>query len=83
MKEIAEWKDSGVLRGDNSWLYLVGNEKVLYFFTIKDLKEALYSEDKNGKPVHDRVPSGTKTSWGFLLKGEKQINKYAIKILIL
>tara|TARA_Y100000310_G_C20489160_1_gene718314 strand:- start:132 stop:617 length:486 start_codon:yes stop_codon:yes gene_type:complete len=82
-KDNAEWVDSGIKRGDNSWLYLVGNERVLYFFTIKELGEALRSKDEYGNETYRRVPSGTNTSWGFLLGGQEEIDKYAIKTLIL
>ena len=83
-KDKPEWKRSGVLKKyDNSWLYLIGNEKILYFFAIRDLEKAYYHKDKDGKPTHERKPSKTMTSWGFLLKGQEEINRYALKTLIL
>ena len=83
-KDQTEWMRSGVLKTyDNSWLYLIGNEKVLYFFTFKDLRTAFDSVDKKGDPAHERKQSRVGTSWGFLLKGQEEINKYALKTLIL
>ena len=77
------WVESGIFRGDNSWLYLTGNNKVFYIFSIKDLRGAFHIADEHGEPKHSRVMSIRKTSWGFLLKGQEEINRYVLKTLIL
>ena len=83
-KDKPEFRRSGVLKKyDNSWLYLIGNEKILFFFAMRDLANAYYSLDEDEKPIHERRQSKTGTSWGFLLKGQEEINRYALKTLIL
>ena len=79
-----EFRRSGVLKEyDNSWLYLIGDEKTLYFFAMRELANAYYYLDEDKNPIHERKPSKTGTSWGFLLKGQEEINRYALKTLIL
>ena len=75
------WVESGIFRGDNSWLYLIGNNKVFYIFSIKDLRKAFKSVDKNQQYKHKRIQCNRGTSWGFLLKGDKEINEYVLKTI--
>ena len=81
-KNKPEFRRSGVLKEyDNSWLYLIGDEKVLYFFAMRDLANAYYYLDEYKNPIHERKPCKEGTSWGYLLKGQREINRYALKTL--
>ena len=54
---------SGILRNDNSWLYMVGNDEVAYVFTKRDMFSIIDGERL--------VEAGTKTSLGYLIPIEK------------
>tara|TARA_Y100000310_G_C20689183_1_gene821078 strand:- start:3485 stop:3973 length:489 start_codon:yes stop_codon:yes gene_type:complete len=77
------WVHSGILRNDNSWLYLIGNTKALYIFSIKDLRIAYEAKDIQGNFKHQRIMCNRQTSCGFLLKGQEEINEYVLKTIIL
>ena len=62
--------DSGIYRDDNSWIVLIGNYEVIYFFGKNDLK--LMHESKKYREVQ------TSTSKGFLIP-EKDCEKYKLK----
>jgi len=64
---------SGIMRDDNTWLYLIGNREIIYIFTKKMLK-GLYSSGKYFRLVE------TPTSRGFLLDG-LSAKKYSAKII--
>ena len=66
--------DSGIYRNDNSWILLIGNFDVIYFFGINTLR-LLYETDRF-KEVK------TETSKAFLLYPE-DIKKYKLKKIIL
>tara|TARA_R100000951_G_C2612395_1_gene171650 strand:+ start:648 stop:1100 length:453 start_codon:yes stop_codon:yes gene_type:complete len=66
--------DSGIYRNDNSWILLIGNFDVIYFFGINTLR-LLYETDRF-KEVN------TETSKAFLLYPE-DIKKYKLKKIIL
>ena len=51
---------AGIHRGDNSWLFAIGDEKTLYIFSIKMLRMV----EELGK---FRVPPASPTSKGFLI----------------
>ena len=65
--EIAEKTDpknpnyvnSGIMRDDNSWLFIIGDYKKLFVFTIKDLRMEVHS--------HEIRENNMKTSMGYLL----------------
>ena len=65
--EVAEKSDprnsrfipSGIMREDNSWLYVIGDEKTAYIFSIKYLRKLL-------KPRKWKKVTGT-TSIGYLM----------------
>ena len=59
---------SGINRGDNSWLYIIGDEKTIFIFSIKFLKML---ENKYQKVIKT-------TSNGFLLPLE-DAKKYSIR----
>tara|TARA_Y100000310_G_C20545564_1_gene745387 strand:+ start:525 stop:1013 length:489 start_codon:yes stop_codon:yes gene_type:complete len=77
------WVHSGIFRNDNSWLYLIGNTKAFYIFSIKDLRIAYNAKDASAEPKHERKMCNRGTSWGFLLKGKKEINEYVLKTITL
>ena len=64
--------ESGIYRDDNTWLYVIGNYKILYIFSKKFLKKL----HETGKCREVAIP----TSKGFLLTMD-QVKKYCIKIL--
>jgi len=64
---------SGIYRNDNAWLYLIGDESIIYIFSKKHL--AVYGERGLFKEVQ------TPTSRGFLIPIDKA-EKLAIKIII-
>jgi len=66
--------DSGIYRNDNSWILLIGNFDVIYFFGINTLR-LLYETDRFKKV-------NTETSKAFLLYPE-DIEKYKLKKIIL
>jgi len=66
--------DSGIYRNDNSWILLIGNFDVIYFFGINTLR-LLYETDRFKKVK-------TETSKAFLLYPE-DIEKYKLKKIIL
>lgn len=79
--EIAEKSDpsnpnyipSGIYRNDNTWLYIMGDEKVFYIFSKKHLK-FIHSKNKY-KEVQ------TLTSKGFLLPKKDADLFYALNII--
>ena len=78
--ENPDYIPSGVLRKDNSWLYLIGNFQVFYIFSVKDLRMALEAKDDRGNFKHIRKEINRKTSCGFLLQ-ENEIQDYALRII--
>lgn len=56
-----EYCNGGILRQDNSWLYCIGNYKVLYIF----LKKFLVNLYNSGR--YEVIENNLKTSKGFLL----------------
>lgn len=65
---------SGIYRDDNTWLYCIGNYDVMFFFA----KTMLQGLHRSGK--FRMLENHTKTSQGFLLKGELA-EKYAAVVL--
>jgi len=66
-----EFIKSGIFRDDNTWLYVIGNYKVLYIFAKKTLLEI------KGKFNH----VNTSTSMGYLID-KQNADKYCIKKII-
>lgn len=63
---------SGIMRNDNTWLYMIGNYEKLFIFSKKHL-QSLYNDRRcNNVEI--------KTSRGFLLD-QKMAEEYAVKIL--
>lgn len=64
--KYGQWIDSGILRKDNAWLYVIGNENKLYIFEKKILAYMYYE----GKDLshRDLIHKNINTSKGFLLK---------------
>lgn len=60
-----EYVPSGINRGDNSWLYIIGNYDTVYIFQKTILQ--ILSHD------HQIRENNTKTSLGFLLKKSEAI----------
>lgn len=69
-----DYVPAGIFRGDNSWLYVIGDYDTIYLFS----KVLLQGLSASGKwPIQENK---TKTSKGFLLK-QKDAEKYAAAIL--
>lgn len=68
------YADSGILRSDNTWLYVIGDFNNLFVFA-KSLLVCLHQSRR-----YRAVENGTKTSLGFLLP-EADARKYAAQIL--
>ena len=71
--ENTVWVDSGIMRKDNTWLYIQGNYKITFIFGkefLKKLYQARYM---------DKVWEPKKTIKTFLFKIE-EAEKYALKI---
>jgi hypothetical protein len=64
----AEYVPSGIYRKDNSWLFVIGDEKTIYIFSTKYLQMLEYKFEKKIK----------ETSKGFLMP-IKEANKYCIR----
>lgn len=65
-RDNAPWKASGVMRDDNNWLYLIGDEQTAYIFMRKSL-QALWHKLSSGKYVLGVEMKTTTTSRGFIL----------------
>ena len=62
-----EFVASGIMREDNTWLYLIGDYEQAFMFAKKTLRGYFLTyENKLEKRL-----SNTKTSWGFLLPIDK------------
>jgi len=72
-KDNPKYIKSGIYRDDNTWLYLIGNYKIIYIFSKKMLK-GLYSSNSYLRKIE------TPTSQGFLLEKTK-VEKYCAKII--
>lgn len=68
------YADSGIMRNDNTWLYVIGDFNTLFVFA-KRLLIGLHRTRR-----YRVVENGTKTSIGFLLP-ERDAVKYAAQIL--
>ena len=66
---------SGIMRNDNTWLYLIGDYEQAFVFAKNTLREYCSTHDEK---LEKRL-SSTKTSWGYLLP-VKQVkkNKYLL-----
>jgi hypothetical protein len=71
--------NSGILRTDNTWLWIIGDYHKFFILAKKDLIIAFNKLDKYGNFVYRRVGNNTKTSEGFLLP-EKDAQELALKI---
>lgn len=65
---------SGIRRNDNTWLYVIGDERTIFIFSKRFLVKLL--EAKKYKVIEN----STKTSKGFLFP-EVDARKYAAKII--
>lgn len=66
---------SGIYRNDNTWLYLIGDQDLIFVFSKKQLRY-LHEKDK-----FKTIEIKRKTAKGFLVPREKAENFYAIKII--
>lgn len=68
------YADSGIMRNDNSWLYVIGNYDIIFIFA----KRLLIGLSKTAR--YRQLENGTKTSVGFLLPKDDAM-KYAAQVL--
>jgi hypothetical protein len=54
----SDFVPSGIYRGDNSWLYVIGDEKTIYIFSVKYLQmlERRYKQKKNATSIGYVLP---------------------------
>ena len=69
------YKNSGIYKNDNCWLYCIGNYEELFLFGKKNLKH-LFKD--NSYPV---IESHAKTTKGFLLSREQAERSCVYKII--
>lgn len=72
--------DSGVLREDNGWLYIIGDEKTIYIFSTRSLKKLCEYYLKAGRVRVAGARTGTST--GYLLPVALADEFYSLKIEI-
>lgn len=65
---------SGIYRDDNSWLYVIGDFNTIFVYGVRLLRMLA------GKPGYSIIEIGTKTSKGFLLRGQ-DTEKYALAVV--
>lgn len=53
--KVPSFTPSGILRGDNSWLYITGNYKIFFLFSSRHLKN--YYEAVRPVVIEDRPPT--------------------------
>ncbi len=68
-----EYKQSGIMRDDNGWLFITGTRKLVFIFTRVMLRGL------RGK--YTEIENKTKTSKGFLLS-HADANKYAAFVIV-
>lgn len=69
---LQNYTPSGIMRDDNSWLYLIGDYEQAFIFSKKHLQE-LYEDYRNNKQsLEIRMKD---TSQGFLLKADSNTCK--------
>lgn len=61
----------GILKNDNSWLYIIGDFKEIYCINIKTLRR-MYEKNKK-RTKYPWVENELKTSLGFLISKEKAL----------
>jgi len=67
--------ESGILRENNTWLWLQGNHEKFWIFSLEDLRRAYDKKKANGQTI--QIKRGT--SAGFLLLGRvNEMDKYAL-----
>lgn len=81
------WVDSGIYRQDNSWLYIIGNTEVIFFFTkvqlqlmCKEVVQYQHSDEELFTKKYSRVE--TPTSKGFLVPMQDAIQRAARVIFL-
>jgi hypothetical protein len=72
-----DYISSGIYRNDNTWLYIIGNYKVIYIFAKLHLR--MVYEDISREKFFRRVQ--TPTSQGFLLPAKYAEEKLAAKVI--
>lgn len=86
-KENTIWAESGILRKDNTWIYGIGNYKVLYLISKNSLlrlynkQHKLYPHGKKTIDCYIERECGEGTSLGFTLPAEWVEKNMAAKVL--
>lgn len=70
----AEFVPSGIMRKDNSWLYLVGDYEQAFLFA----KRTLQGYCQANKDKLEKKTSQKGTSWGYILPVKKVLNSYIL-----
>ncbi len=65
--QIESYTPSGIMRSDNTWLYLIGNRETLWVFSKRQLR-LLYQNKKSWDRLGIReIENNRKTSYGMLI----------------
>jgi len=67
---------SGIWREDNSWLYVIGDEKTIYIFSTKYLRMLQDTKGIDGKYKYQRKETPTSQGWVMPLKDSE---KYCLR----
>jgi hypothetical protein len=70
-----QYVSSGIFRGDNSWLYCIGDYETIYIFSKKHLQ--LMANNTKWNAIENKM----QTSKGFLLT-QKEAEKYSVNKII-
>ena len=83
-----EYVPSGILRNDNTWLYVIGDYTKIYIFSKKQLQKLYNSKTKKviyknatEKETLREIENKTRTSKGFLLPETYAEKFFAIRII--
>jgi hypothetical protein len=71
--DIANWTPSGIMRKDNTWLYVQGNYNIILIFGKAFLKQLYFARYK------DKVTAPKKTIQTFLMP-LSEAKKYSLKV---
>lgn len=72
--DISQWTPSGIMRQDNTWLYIQGNRQIIFVFSKNIIRQLYLSR------YQDKVWEPKKTIRTFLLP-IKEAEKYAAKVI--
>ena len=77
-----DYANSGVFRDDNTWLWIIGDYKKVFFFSHAQLKQVV-KETQTGKYPFRQVENRTGTSHGILLPiSHPEVERLIIRTIV-